>query len=188
MPRPVVHKVEDWIAAGWRALAEGGPAAVRIEALARTLGVTKGGFYGHFAGRAALLDAMLAGWRERAGSGLIARVEARGGDSRDKLWALIETVIREGARSPEPALRTWARGNETVRAVVAAVDRRRLDYLEALFRAMGFGAEDAATRARLCYLSLIAEHQLAVTPDLAERLAAARGQFALLTTGLASPG
>ncbi|MFZ5790068.1 MAG: TetR/AcrR family transcriptional regulator [Pseudomonadota bacterium] len=188
MPRPAVHKAEDWVAAGWRALAEGGPAAVRIEALARSLGVTKGGFYGHFADRAALLDAMLAGWRERAGSGLIARVEARGGDPRDKLWALIETVIREGARSPEPALRTWARGSEAVRAALAAVDRRRLDYLDAQFQAMGFGGLDATSRARLCYLALIAEHQLATAPSLAERLAAARAQFALLTAGLASPG
>lgn len=181
MPRPAVHKAEDWIAAGWRALAEGGPAAVRIEGLARALGVTKGGFYGQFADRAALLDAMLGQWRERAGRALIARVEMLGGAPEDRLWALIETVIREGAGSPEPALRAWARGDETMRAALAAVDRQRLDYLNGLFAAMGFGAEDAAARTRLCYLALVAEHQLATAPSLAERLAAARAQFALLT-------
>ncbi len=35
---------EDWIDEGLRALAAGGPDAVRIEPLARALGVTQGGF------------------------------------------------------------------------------------------------------------------------------------------------
>ena len=43
-----------WIEQGLRALADGGPDAVRIEALAQALGVSKGGFYGHFADRNAL--------------------------------------------------------------------------------------------------------------------------------------
>jgi AcrR family transcriptional regulator len=37
-----------WIDEGLRALASGRPDAVRIEPLARALGVTKGGFYWHF--------------------------------------------------------------------------------------------------------------------------------------------
>ena len=35
-----------WVEEGLQALADGGPAAVRVEALAKKLGVTKGGFYG----------------------------------------------------------------------------------------------------------------------------------------------
>ena len=45
-----------WIEEGLLALAAGGPDAVRVEALAQALGVTKGGFYGHFADRNALLE------------------------------------------------------------------------------------------------------------------------------------
>ena len=41
-----------WVEEGLRALAAGGPDAVRIEPLAQALGVTKGGFYWHFADRA----------------------------------------------------------------------------------------------------------------------------------------
>lgn len=181
MGRPARHRKEDWIAAGWRALLQGGPAAVRIEALARDLGVTKGSCYGYFADRAALLTAMLAQWHERAGGALIARVEAQRGTPQQRLWALIETVVREGARSPEPALRGWGRGDPAIRDALERLDHQRLDYLEGLFRAMGFGPDDAAARARLCYLSLVAEHQLAIDPSLEQRLAMARGRFALLT-------
>jgi Bacterial regulatory proteins, tetR family. len=42
-----------WIEEGLRALAAGGPDAVRVEVLAQALGVTKGGFYGQFADRRA---------------------------------------------------------------------------------------------------------------------------------------
>jgi AcrR family transcriptional regulator len=181
MARPATHKAEDWIAAGWRAMVRGGPAAIRIEALARDLGVTKGSFYGYFADRAALLSAMLGQWRERAGGALIARVEAQRGTPQQRLWALTETVIREGARSPEPALRGWGRSEPSIREALEALDRQRLAYLEGLFLAMSLPPADAAARARLCYLSLIAEHQLGLSAGAEARLEAARAQFALLT-------
>ena len=57
---------EQWIEQGLAALASGGPDSVRVEALAAALGVSKGGFYGQFADRAALLDAMLDTWDGRA--------------------------------------------------------------------------------------------------------------------------
>jgi len=74
-----------WIDEGLRALAAGGPDAVRIEALARTLGVTKGGFYGHFSHRKALLEAMLDSWERMSTDEVYERVEREGGDARVKL-------------------------------------------------------------------------------------------------------
>jgi AcrR family transcriptional regulator len=40
-----------WVEEGLRALGDGGLDAVRIEPLAQAIGVTKGGFYWHFADR-----------------------------------------------------------------------------------------------------------------------------------------
>ena len=64
-----------WIEAGLRALAAGGPDAVRIEALARTLRVTKGGFYWHFDNRRALLDDILDAWERLVVDEVIKRIE-----------------------------------------------------------------------------------------------------------------
>jgi CubicO group peptidase (beta-lactamase class C family) len=55
---------EDWLRAGRRALLAGGHERVRVETLARELGVTKGSFYWHFADRADLLEALLVEWEE----------------------------------------------------------------------------------------------------------------------------
>src|SRR5215216_3999033 len=77
-----------WIEEGLRALAAGGPDGVRIEALARALGVTKGGFYWHFDDRRALLSEVLDAWERRSVDEVIERVEAEGGDARARLRRL----------------------------------------------------------------------------------------------------
>src|SRR5947199_8245282 len=87
MPRTRTPRTS-WIEEGLRALGVGGPNAVRIEALAEALGVTKGGFYWHFEGRPALLEEMLDAWEHVVIDEVIDRVEAEGGDARDKLRRL----------------------------------------------------------------------------------------------------
>ncbi len=57
---------EDWIAAGLEVLASQGWAALRVEPVARRLGVSKGSFYWHFPDRAAWLQAVLDLWEHRA--------------------------------------------------------------------------------------------------------------------------
>ena len=84
-----------WVDVGLDALTEGGPDAVRVEALAARLGVTKGGFYGHFADRPALLGAMLDEWERRCTDAVLAEVEAEGGDA-------VERLRRAGQLSHSP--------------------------------------------------------------------------------------
>ena len=71
-----------WVDAALRAFADGGPEAVRVEPLAKALGVTRGGFYWHFADRAALLDELLDTWERRSTDEVLERVESAGGDAR----------------------------------------------------------------------------------------------------------
>jgi AcrR family transcriptional regulator len=135
-----------WIDAGLRALAEGGPDAVRVETLAETLGVTKGGFYWHFADRNALLSEMLDTWEQVMIDEVVQRVESEGGDARERLRRLF-TLGRAGpavassltAVAPREllkidlAIRNWARGDKTVGRRLKRVDTRRIDYLRSLF-------------------------------------------------------
>src|SRR5688500_18675461 len=81
-----------WIEEGLRALAVGGPDAVRIETLAQALGVTKGGFYGQFDDRRALLEEMLDAWERLGVDEVIRRLEGEGGDARAKLRQLAALV------------------------------------------------------------------------------------------------
>jgi AcrR family transcriptional regulator len=124
-----------WIDEGLRALAAGGPDAVRIESLARALGVTKGGFYWHFDGRRALLDEMLDTWERVSIDEVIERVEGEGGDARARLRRLFDLASASGGelRKIDLAVRDWSRRDQAVATRLRRVDNRRIDYLRSLF-------------------------------------------------------
>jgi AcrR family transcriptional regulator len=79
-----------WVHAALQALAAGGPDAVRVETLAASLGVSKGGFYWHFTDRQALLEEMLDTWEKTGTEDIIARVDSQPGDPRAKLQQLLQ--------------------------------------------------------------------------------------------------
>ena len=122
-----------WIEEGLRALADGGPEAVRIEPLAQALGVSKGGFYWQFDDRGALLESMLDSWERATVDDVIERVEGGGGDAREKLRRLFAIAGREPLRT-ELAVRDWARRDRTVGARLRRVDNRRMDYMRGAVR------------------------------------------------------
>ena len=76
MAAPTRTPRASWIEEGLHALGVGGPDAVRIEVLAQTLGVSKGGFYWHFDDRRALLQEMLDTWERVVIDEAIERIEA----------------------------------------------------------------------------------------------------------------
>src|SRR5512142_2173974 len=105
-------KGDVWVEAGFKELARAGVEGVRIEVLAKNLGVTKGGFYRRFADRAALLDAMLARWRDGRVAAIVQQTSLEGESARERLKALIqlysERMNAEGM-ALELAIRQWAR-------------------------------------------------------------------------------
>src|SRR5712691_9495033 len=98
-----------WIEEALRALAAGGPDAVRIEPLAKSLGVTRGGFYWHFEDRDALLTEMLDRWERAATDEVIERVERSGGDARAKLRRAGALTFSEDLLPIDLAVRDWSR-------------------------------------------------------------------------------
>ena len=151
-----------WIDEGLRALASGGPDAVRIEPLARALGVTKGGFYWHFDGRRALLDEMLDTWERESVDEVIERVEREGGDARARLRRLsaIAGASDEVLRI-DLAVRDWARRDKAVARRLRRIDNRRMDYMRSLFRAFSRDEDDVEARSMLALSLWIGNHFIA---------------------------
>ena len=125
-----------WIEEGLRALAAGGPDAVRVEALAHALGVTKGGFYGYFADRGALLEEMLDSWERKATDEVLERVERKGGDVRARLRRAGALTFSGELLPIDLAIRDWARRDPAVAERLRRVDNRRMEYLRLLFGAL----------------------------------------------------
>jgi AcrR family transcriptional regulator len=151
-----------WIDEGLRALAAGGPDAVRIEPLAQTLGVTKGGFYWHFDDRRALLEEILDTWERASVDEVIERVEGGGGDARAKLRRLsaIAGSSGEGLRI-DLAVRDWSRRDKRVAKRLTRVDNRRMDYMRSLFGAFCPDEDDVEVRCMVFYSLWIGSHFIA---------------------------
>ncbi|MBR0852724.1 TetR/AcrR family transcriptional regulator [Bradyrhizobium diazoefficiens] len=142
---------DDWINAGLKALTKGGFTALKADPLARAMGVSRGSFYWHFADLGAFHAAVLKRWREVAAEQIIAAVEAEGGEP---LQALLRRTF--GARLElERAVRNWAAFDAAAQGAVRAIDRRRLDYIEALLRNRGLDAATAVARAQILYWTFL---------------------------------
>jgi AcrR family transcriptional regulator len=153
-----------WIEEGLRALGVGGPDAVRIETLAQALGVTKGGFYGHFDGRRALLDEMLDAWERVGVDEVIKLVEGDGGDARAKLrrlFALLSSSEVRGVLKIDLAVRDWARRDKKVARRLRRVDNRRMEYMRSLFGAFCRDEDDVEVRCLLFASVLIGNNFIA---------------------------
>jgi AcrR family transcriptional regulator len=143
-----------WIKSALAALADEGPAGVRVELLAKKLHVTKGSFYWHFKDRRDLVDAVLDEWK----NGRIRDIRKQtGADPGGELAALRFTIeVYSAGRNRkglpiELAVREWARHDARAATVVEEVDAERLVCAARLFEALGLDAAEAAARSVLLY-------------------------------------
>jgi len=164
----------DWIWAGFRALVEGGPQALRVEPIARALGTTKGSFYWHFADLPALRAAMLEAWEEVATTDITTSVRQSGLPARAQLLLLVEKVsappdAEAGGDAVEPAIRDWGRTDPMAREVLERVDRQRLADLRGFFGAAGLAPTAARQAAAVFYATVIGLESLRLTAGIALR-------------------
>jgi AcrR family transcriptional regulator len=150
-----------WIQAGFDVLAEGGIDAVRVEPLAKRLGVTRGSFYWHFKDRAALHSAMLKEWRKQSTYQVGDRIERAAQDAGDRLkrtLALPSSGPRaERAAAIEMAIRLWSRRDQQAANAVRHIDHHRLRYYARLFGERGLAPAEARKRAYLFYAALMSQ-------------------------------
>jgi AcrR family transcriptional regulator len=150
-----------WIDAGLRALAAGGPDAVRIEPLAQALGVTRGGFYWHFAHRRAFLDELLDTWERRSTDEVLERVEREGGDPRAKVRRAGMLTFSSDLLPIDLAIRDWARRDDAVARRLRGVDNRRIAYLRSLIGLFCDDPAEVEARSMLAFSLAIGNHFIA---------------------------
>jgi AcrR family transcriptional regulator len=139
-----------WIEQGLALLATGGPDAVRVEVLAAGLGVTKGGFYGQFADRGELLDAMLDTWERESVDDVAEHVDEDAGVRARIAGAGLRT-FGDRLRPIDLAVRDWARRDPAVAARLRRVDDRRMAFLREQFAAICPDEVEAEARSVLAF-------------------------------------
>jgi AcrR family transcriptional regulator len=153
-----------WVEAALRALAAGGPDAVRVEALATSLGVSKGGFYWHFKDRGALLEEMLDAWEKNVVEDVIAHLESQPADPRAKLQQLFELAPSVDF-AVELALRDWSRRDSAVAERLHRIDNRRMEYMRSLFGQFCADERDVEARSMLAFSLFIGSYFIVAEHD-----------------------
>lgn len=163
--------VEDWVAAGFRALVADGPSGLKVEPLSRSLGTTKGSFYWHFADLADLRTHMIELWRRLGEAEITAAVRSSGLKGGDALSILINRISVSphatfGGAGVEPAIRAWALENDAVAHAVAQVDRLRLEVVQTFLMEAGLPLSQARQSAQIFYASFLGLGILRLSQDV----------------------
>jgi len=155
---------QDWARAALQAIAAGGLAAVAVEPLARTLGVTKGSFYAHYRNRDELVTAALAEWARSHGTDGLATFAAHT-DPAERLREILRIVV-QSVQDQAPSIHLSLLGDRhdpRAQDAVRQVNQARLDLLAGTYRELGLPADRAAARARLTYAAILGLMHLAPT-------------------------
>ncbi|QIS05556.1 TetR family transcriptional regulator [Nocardia brasiliensis] len=150
-----------WIEQGLRTLGASGVDAVRIEALAKALGVTKGGFYGYFADRDALLTEMLDTWERESIDDVLDRVESEDDPRVRIVLAGQLTLSRERLLAIDLAIRAWARRDDAVAERLRRVDNRRMELLRSTIGLFCTDPDEIEARSLLAFCAAIGNQFLA---------------------------
>jgi AcrR family transcriptional regulator len=163
---------EGWFDAAYTSLLESGVDSVRILPLAKRLGLSRTSFYWFFKDREALLDALIARWRDTNTGNVIKQSEAYAETLVEAMLNVFDCWIDAGLFDArfEFAVRSWALQSPDIEAEVQRADAARMDALARMFTRFGHDEVAADVRARTTYLVQIGYISMQAREDVALRM------------------
>jgi AcrR family transcriptional regulator len=143
------HDKDEWLKKALEVVARDGGAKLRIDALVKEMGVTKGSFYWHFESRDDFVRALLEYWHEYSTLNVPRGLQELSGSASERLYALITIVVGQELTRYDLAIRSWAIQEPDIRPLVRRTDVFRLNFVRDLFAEMGFDTTEADMRARM---------------------------------------
>jgi AcrR family transcriptional regulator len=145
----------EWLLAAAEMLETHSISDVKIDTLAKSLNISKSGFYWHFKNRNELLDHLLEYWLHEVTEVITENPKLLKLDPVNRLCQIAEMILDYDLVRYEIGIRQWALSNEKVAEVVASVNKKRMDFVGGALQELGFTGEDLEMRTLLftCYHS-----------------------------------
>lgn len=146
-----------WLARALEVLAEAGVDEIKVDRLAKSLGMSRNSFYYHFHNRDHFLEELLHYWEHEytrivSGDRTIQQLPPE-----DRLEKVIEMVQEQELSHYDLALMSWAKKDQGAMKVVERVFALRLDFVGKIFEDFGFVGAELEIRKRL----FVAYHAIA---------------------------
>ncbi len=122
---------------------------MKVERLAKQLGVAKSGFYWHFENRHALLKELLRYWEEEYTGVVIAEARLKELSPRDRLLEIARMIHKLELNKYDLSFQAWATSDVIAHKVVARVINLRLGFLRETFRELGLSGDELEMRTML---------------------------------------
>ena len=163
---------EDWISAAQRLFVEEGIERVKVDRLAKNLGVTRGGFYWFFTNRQDLLQTLRSNWTDQQNDPITNAIERKNDTALDPFIRFFTTILDLKSYSPalDSAMRDWARTSSATRQAVDTVDDRRIKALTKAFKMLDYNQKDAFIRARILYFHQVGYYAMNIYETYEQRL------------------
>lgn len=176
---------EDWLNLAIRALVAEGIDQVKVQVMAKQLGVSRSSFYWFFDSIQDLQDQLLDYWLRKNTGPIIERAMRPAPTICRAVCNVFECWVDNDLFDPnlDIAIRFWGRREPRIRSVLDEADTQRVDALTRMFMRYGFAEEEAFTRARVLYYTQIGHFTLDVRESLPKRLSHARS-YVLTFTGV----
>ena len=153
-PKRRVSKGE-WLARALEVLRSEGFQGIRVERLARDLGIAKAGFYWHFRDRRDLMQSLLDHWTRESTAVVTENPELVEGDPEKRLYKTMVVILDRDLAKYDLAIRDWAARDPDAAKAIRLVYRKRLEFVRGIFSDLGFRGQQLEMRTRLlvCYHS-----------------------------------
>ena len=152
-PRKKRVSKAEWLERALDVLELEGVQGVRVERMARDLGIAKAGFYWHFRDRSDLLQSLLDHWAHEFTAVVTANPDLLEGDPKTRLYDAMRMILEHDLAKYDLAIRDWAAHDSAAAKAVRHVTRTRLDFARSILSDLGFRGRQLEMRARLfvCY-------------------------------------
>lgn len=147
--RKIRYNRIDWLDAALETLERDGVDKIRVERLAKELGVTKGSFYWHFKDRDDLLESLLHYYHTTTTMPVVDEITDLNLPA-DQLLAEAERIIEDiDIDGFERAVYAWSLYDPKAQAYLRKTIDRRMSFILELFKKVGFEGDEAEARARM---------------------------------------
>lgn len=139
----------EWLQTALKVLSDEGVEGLKVERIARRLGISKSGFYWHFQDREDLRNQIIEYWAHEYTEVVSRNPEFLKGSPRDRLKRIMEMIVDADLTRYDLDMKAWSRTDPKIARRVRQVFRVRFDFSREIFRAMGFRGEELEIRTRM---------------------------------------
>ncbi|MEH6605377.1 MAG: TetR/AcrR family transcriptional regulator [Pseudomonadales bacterium] len=140
---------DQWLAAALEMFTHGGEPFVKIEQLAREVGVAKAGFYWHFKNREDLLKQLLSFWAHEYTEVVTENALLQELPPRERLFMTMQMIHDDNLAGLDMHFHVWAMKDKHVAKKVRAVIDKRFNFVKSIFSDAGFTGDELEMRTRL---------------------------------------